>query len=334
MFVDEVEIRVRAGKGGSGAVSFRREKFAPQGGPDGGDGGRGGDVVLVADAQKSTLLDFRFHPDIRAPDGENGGGSRKTGRSGEARVLHLPPGTVVYDAETGAPIVDLGTPGARFTVAAGGKGGWGNARFATPTDQVPMKAGRGLAGEARALRLELKLLADVGLVGFPNAGKSTLIAAMSAARPKIGDYAFTTLVPNLGVVDLGLGDGFVMADIPGLIEGAHAGAGLGHRFLRHVERCRVLVYLLAPDPGPGRTPCRDWDVLARELTLHDAELAKRPAVIVLNKADLPDAKRHVAWVRKRCAARGLPLFVVSAATREGLTPLVHALGALVKAGRG
>src|SRR5262245_10122867 len=291
-FVDEATIRVKAGAGGNGAIAFRREKFVPKGGPSGGDGGDGASIVLVVDEGLSTLLDFRYRHEFAAPSGEAGANKDMYGRAGEAVVLRVPPGTQVFDDATGALIGDLRAHGERLVVAQGGKGGRGNIHFATSTDRAPRKAEPGTPGEERTVRLELKLLADVGLLGFPNVGKSSLIARVSAARPKIADYPFTTLVPNLGTVALSGERSFVVADIPGLIEGAHAGAGLGDRFLRHLDRTRLLVHLLDPAGGPGRTPLRDFEAINRELALFDPQLARRPQIVVLNKVDLPEARRR------------------------------------------
>lgn len=332
-FIDQARIRVRAGDGGNGVVAFRREKYVPQGGPSGGDGGEGGSVVLIVDEGLSTLLDFRYRQEYRASNGENGANKDMYGRGAKDLEMKVPPGTQVFDDATGNLLVDLRSHGERFVVAQGGRGGRGNKHFASSTDRAPRRAEPGSIGQERTVRLELKLLADVGLVGFPNAGKSSLIARSSAARPKIADYPFTTLVPNLGVVALP-DDGvnrrtFVLADVPGLIEGAHEGAGLGHQFLRHIERTRVLVYLLDASPEPGRTPLRDFETLTRELRLYDADLATRPQFAVLNKIDVPDIRRRIATVRKAFERRGLPFFAISAATGEGVPPLLEALWRVV-----
>jgi GTPase len=327
-FVDEVRIHVKAGDGGNGAVAWRREKFIPRGGPAGGDGGNGADVVLAVDPQLSTLLDYRYVREHRARSGEHGRGSDQNGRDGEELVLRVPPGTVVKDAATGETLADLGTPGERFVVAKGGRGGLGNMNFATSTNQAPRYAEDGTPGEERELVLELKLLADVGIVGYPNAGKSTLISRISRARPKIADYPFTTLVPNLGVVPW-RDRSFVVADIPGLIEGAHAGAGLGHQFLRHVERCRVLVHLVdGASPEPGRSPRADLEAINRELALHSAELAKKPQVVAVTKIDVPEARAAGVKLQKLLARRKKPVDVhlLSAVTGEGLPELLDAVG--------
>jgi len=328
-FVDEVGIHVKAGDGGDGAVAWRREKFIPRGGPAGGDGGNGGDVILVVDPQLSTLLDYRYVREHKARSGEKGLGSDMNGHDGADLELRVPPGTVVKDAATGELIVDLGTPGERFVVAKGGRGGLGNMNFATSTNQAPRYAEDGTPGEEKDLVLELKLLADVGIVGYPNSGKSTLISRISRARPKIADYPFTTLVPNLGVVSWRGERSFVVADIPGLIEGAHAGAGLGHQFLRHVERCRVLVHLVeGANPEPGRTPKADLEAINRELELYSPELAKKPQIVAVTKIDLPEAREGGEKLRKLLARRKKPVDVhlVSAVTGEGLEPLLDAIG--------
>jgi GTP-binding protein len=329
-FVDEVHIKVKAGDGGDGAVAWRREKFIPRGGPAGGDGGDGGDVVLVVDPQLATLLDYRYVREHRARSGGHGMGSDMNGANGPPLELRVPPGTVVKDAATGEIIVDLGAPGARFVVAKAGKGGLGNMNFATSTNQAPKFAEKGTKGEERDLVLELKLLADVGIVGFPNAGKSTLISRVSRARPKIADYPFTTLVPNLGVVGW-RERSFVVADIPGLVEGAHEGAGLGDRFLRHVERCRVLVHLVdgAP-PGDDRTPRGDLDAIDRELALYSPELAKKPQIVAVNKVDVPEARaaagKLAAALRRRKKGPPREVLAISAVTGEGVDALLDAVG--------
>jgi GTP-binding protein len=283
MFVDEVTINVYAGTGGSGAEAFRREKFVPRGGPSGGDGGKGGDVLLRADAQLSTLLDYRYQEHYRAERGQHGEGKNRTGRSGEDLVLRVPPGTYVYDADSGDGLGELLEDGDELVVAKGGRGGRGNAAFATPTNRAPREWEPGESGDERRLRLELKLIAHLGLVGFPNAGKSTLLSAISAARPKVADYPFTTLQPNLGVVQLSGGRSFVVADIPGIIEGAHEGKGLGLRFLRHIERTRLLAFLV---PVDTEDPAEELRVLRAELAEYSEALAEKPFCLVLSKADL------------------------------------------------
>ena len=332
-FVDQARISVHGGDGGNGAVAFRREKFVPKGGPAGGDGGDGGSVILLADEGLSPLLDFRYRHDYQAPAGERGGSKDKYGRGGQDMVLRIPTGTEVYDDASGALLADLRTEGQRFVVAAGGKGGRGNIHFATSTDRAPRRAEPGQPGEERVIRLELKLLADVGLVGFPNVGKSSLIARISAARPKVADYPFTTLIPHLGMVRLSDDRSFVVADVPGLIEGAHKGAGLGHRFLRHLERTRVLVHLLELSEIPGRTPLHDYQILRRELGLYDPALAGRTEVVVLNKLDLPETRKKFPALQRSFARRGLPLLGVSAATGEGIGPLHAAIWSALKQAR-
>ncbi len=325
-FVDEVTIRVKAGAGGNGAIAFRREKFVPKGGPSGGDGGNGASVVLVVDEGLSTLLDFRYKSQFDAPAGEAGANKDMYGRAGADIVLRVPPGTQVFDAHTGALIGDLRTHGERLVVAQGGKGGRGNMHFATPTDRAPRRSEPGTPGEERTIRLELKLLADVGLLGFPNVGKSSLIARISAARPKIADYPFTTLVPNLGTVGLSGERTFVVADIPGLIEGAHAGAGLGDRFLRHLDRTRLLVHLLDPSAAAdGRSPLADYEAMNRELALYDPELAARPQIVVLNKIDIPEVRKRKAQLARTFAKRGVTLLAISAATGEGTAELLESV---------
>jgi GTP-binding protein len=321
-FVDEVTVEVRGGDGGHGAVAFRREKFVPFGGPAGGDGGDGGDVIFRADERLSTLLDFRYRRKLVAPSGEHGRGKDQYGAAGEDLVVPVPVGTQIFDAQTGALIADLDAPGKVQVVARGGRGGRGNIHFATPEDRAPRRAEPGEPGERRLLRLELKLLADVALLGYPNVGKSTLIARISRARPKIADYPFTTLVPNLGVAAFGERS-FVVADIPGLIKGAAEGAGLGHRFLKHVERTRVLVHIITLDPDPARHPVRDYDVLLRELERFDPALAKRPMIVAVSKIDLPEVRRRLPSIRRAMKARGHDQVVpFSAATGEGVDALL------------
>ena len=323
-FIDEARIWVRGGDGGNGIVAWRREKFVPKGGPAGGDGGDGGSVVLVVDEGLSTLLDFRYRKEYRAPAGERGGNKDMYGAAGEEMLLRIPPGTQVYDDESGKLLGDMREHGARFVAARGGRGGRGNIHFATSTDRAPRRAEPGTPGQERTVRLELKLLADVGLLGFPNVGKSSLISRISAARPKVADYPFTTLVPHLGMVRLSGERSFVVADIPGLIKGAHQGAGLGHKFLRHLERTRVLIHLIEVSPEPGRTPLRDYLAIRKELTLYDPDLAARPEIVVVNKLDLPDTRRKLATLRRTFARRKIPLHAISAATGEGLPVLLEA----------
>jgi GTP-binding protein len=331
MFVDEVKIRVKAGDGGNGCVAFRREKYVPRGGPSGGDGGRGGDVILVSSEHYNTLLHFRFNPEHKAERGRHGEGSNRTGRDGASIELPVPVGTLVYDAETGALLHDFTRPGERFVVARGGRGGRGNARFATSTHQAPTEHEPGFPGEEKHLRLELKLLADVGLVGFPNAGKSTLISRISAARPKIADYPFTTLEPHLGVVEAGEGRSFVVADIPGLIEGAHQGHGLGTRFLRHIERTRLLVHLVDVSEASGRDPAHDYEVILRELTSFSPALAAKPMLVAASKIDIAQDPARVESVARLAQERGLPFLAISSVTGEGIPALVQTMAERVLA---
>lgn len=321
MFIDEAVIQVQGGHGGNGCVSFRREKFVPRGGPDGGDGGHGGHVVLVADASFNTLLDYHYRTHYRAESGRQGSGNHRHGRSGQDLILKVPVGTVVYEAETGRKIADLVKPGQRVVVARGGIGGRGNAFFATATRQAPQFAEKGAPGEQRTLRLELKLIADVGIVGFPNVGKSTLLSRISAAKPKIADYPFTTLAPNLGLVRWG-SQTFVVADLPGLIEGAHKGVGLGDRFLRHIERTRLLLHLLDVDPSTGREPLQDFDIIQQELGFYSPSLLAKPMVVTLNKIDTLHDRSQLDQLQQSLESRGYPVFRLSAYTGEGLAELV------------
>jgi len=325
MFIDEVRIRVKAGDGGNGCLAFRREKYVPRGGPSGGDGGRGGDVVLVANSNYNTLLHFRFNPEHSAERGRHGEGSNRTGRTGHDVELPVPIGTVVFDADSGEQLVDITEEGQRFVVAKGGRGGRGNARFASATHQTPTEHEDGRPGEERHLRMELKLLADVGLVGFPNAGKSTLISRISAARPKIADYPFTTLEPNLGVVSAHEHETYVVADIPGLIEGAHLGHGLGIQFLRHVERTRLLVHLVDVSESSGREPVEDFQVILNELASFSEELAAKPMFVVATKIDVAQDPDRVEGIRKLAEERGLPFFEISAVTGQGIDGLKRAM---------
>src|SRR5579863_10541764 len=317
MFIDEAKIYVKAGDGGNGCLAFRREKYVPRGGPSGGDGGRGGDVYMVANEQLNTLLHFRFNPEHRAQRGRHGEGSNCTGQEGEPVVLEVPVGTVVYDADTGEKLHDFAIPGERVLMARGGRGGKGNARFATATHQAPTEHQPGRPGQERRLRLELKLLADAGLVGFPNAGKSTLISRISAARPKIADYPFTTLEPNLGVVSVG-DETFVVADIPGLIEGAHLGHGLGVQFLRHVERTRLLVHLVDVSEATGRDPADDFRIVMEELEGFSPDLVRKPMFVVASKVDVAQDKVRIDALKALAVAKGLPFFEISSVTGQGI----------------
>jgi len=323
MFIDVAEVYLKAGDGGDGAVSFRREKYIPNGGPDGGDGGDGGNIVFRVDTGLNTLIDFRYKRKYVAPNGERGGARNCSGRAGEDLVVRVPLGTVVKDKETGRIIADLSREDQQEIIVRGGKGGWGNQHFATPTRQAPNFARKGTPGEERWVVLELKLLADVGLIGFPNVGKSTLLSVVSAARPKIADYHFTTLTPNLGVVYVGEGASFVMADIPGLIEGAHKGAGLGYQFLRHVERTRLLIHVVDVSEADGRDAVNDVDVINRELEMYNPELSKRPQIIAANKADAVSDMSRLERFRREMENRGYPVFVISAATRKGVNELIR-----------
>ena len=323
MLIDHAVITVRAGDGGNGCLSFRREKYVPRGGPDGGDGGRGGDVVLKADPQLTTLLDYHYRKDYRAERGQHGQGKKRTGASGQDTILRVPPGTVVRDADAGHFLGELVEPGDRCVVARGGRGGRGNAAFASPTHQAPREHEPGAPGEERRIELELKLIADVGLVGQPNAGKSTLLAALSAARPKIAEYPFTTLEPHLGVVGLSDGRSFVLADIPGIIEGAHEGKGLGLRFLRHIERTRTLAFLIPVDAPDHQA---EYELLRRELTEYSRELAQKPHCIVLSKADLLAPGQGAPAISTGDASA---TYLVSSVTRLGLDDLTEGLWSVI-----
>ncbi|MGE4544499.1 MAG: GTPase ObgE [Pedobacter sp.] len=321
-FIDEVKIHVKSGDGGRGCLSFRREKFIPDGGPDGGDGGRGGDIVLRVDEGLGTLLDLRYKKEYKAQRGGHGMGKNRHGKNGEDLEIRVPPGVLVYDAETGELLADLKSGDQDLVVVRGGMGGRGNARFATSTNRAPRHVQPGIEGEERWLRLELKLLADVGLLGLPNAGKSTLISAVSAARPKIADYPFTTLVPNLGVVRCGGFKTFVMADIPGLIEGASEGHGLGTRFLRHVERTDLFLHLVDLSDLQEGDPMERFALINRELARHNAELMRKPQLVVLTKIDIPEVRERLDAVRAAFAADGIQALAISAVTGEGLKELV------------
>jgi GTP-binding protein len=332
-FVDEVRIRVEAGDGGDGCMAFRREKYVPRGGPSGGDGGDGGDVVLRVDPGLATLLDLSYPQAFRAGRGEHGRGKDQYGARGDDLVVRVPPGTMAFDADTGDCLADLRAPGDTAVIARGGHGGRGNRHFATPTNRAPRRAEPGTPGDKRTLRLELRVLADAGLLGFPNVGKSTLIRAVSAARPRVADYPFTTLVPHLGVVRVDEASSFVLADVPGLIPGAHEGHGLGTRFLRHLSRTAVLVHLLDVSGITGRDPVDDFDAINRELALASPALAAKPQIVVAGKVDLAETRAALPAVRERLAARGITLHAVSGATGEGTRALVEAVGAAVRAAR-
>ncbi len=329
-FVDQVRVEMKAGDGGNGAVAFRREKYVDKGGPSGGDGGKGGSIYLHADSQLTTLLDYRFNQHQRAQNGGHGLGSDCNGKDGEDLHLKVPVGTLVLDDETGEQLADLSEAEQTFVVCKGGQGGLGNINFATSTRQTPRFAQDGKPGEKKTITLELKLLADVGLIGFPNAGKSTLISRISRARPKVADYPFTTLVPNLGVVQYKDRLSFVVADIPGLVEGASDGVGLGHQFLRHVERCRVLVHLVDLSAvTEGRVPLADFDVINEELEKYSPTLASKPQIVVANKVDLPHAREALAGFQKSLARRKLTALPLSGATGEGLGPVLDAVAKVV-----
>jgi GTP-binding protein len=333
MFIDEARIRVKAGDGGNGCMAFRREKFVPRGGPSGGDGGRGGDVVMESSERHNTLVHFRFNPEHKAERGRHGEGSNCSGRDGEDIILKVPVGTSVYSEETGELIHDFAYPDERVIVAHGGRGGRGNQHFATSTHQAPREHEMGFVGEEYAFRLELKLLADVGLVGYPNVGKSTLIARISAARPKIADYPFTTLQPNLGVVTVGeapFEESYVVADIPGLIEGAHLGAGLGVQFLRHIERTRVLVHLVDVSDGSGReNPVEDFKVISAELASFGHGLEDKPVLVVASKADVANPEK-LKKLRAMAKRRKMPFYEISAVSGQGVDQLRYAVGDLVR----
>src|SRR5580693_7106592 len=334
MFIDEAKIRVKAGGGGNGCMAFRREKFIPRGGPSGGDGGHGGDVVMESSERHNTLVHFRFNPEYTAERGRHGEGSKKTGRDGEGIVLKVPVGTIVYDEDTGERVHDFSRPDERVVIARGGRGGRGNAQFATSTHQAPREHEEGRPGEERVYRLELKLLADVGLVGYPNVGKSTLISRISAARPKIADYPFTTLEPNLGVVAVGDKKeerSFVVADIPGLIEGAHEGAGLGTQFLKHIERTRLLVHLVDVSDSSGRPDVvKDVEVIEGELSSFGAHLEEKPMIMVASKIDVANKDKVVA-LKKYCKNHKLKLYEISAVTGKGIEELKFAMAKEVEA---
>ena len=325
MFIDRVKIRIEGGHGGNGVTAFRREKFVPRGGPSGGDGGRGGDVWVVADESLNTLLHLRYNPLHIAGRGMHGEGSNRTGKEGADAIIHVPVGTQIFDPRTNDLLCDCNEDGARWLAARGGRGGFGNAHFATSTNRAPRYHQEGSPGEEFELQLELKLLADVGLVGFPNAGKSTFISTVSAARPKIADYPFTTLEPHLGVVDLGDFRTFVVADIPGLIEGAHEGHGLGDRFLRHIERTKVLLHLVDVSSVSGRDPVNDYEVINRELAAYDSKLAARPQIVAATKLDALDEPDRLESLRERAARDQRPFFAISSVTGAGVRELMIAV---------
>src|SRR5271163_1342314 len=336
MFIDEAKIRVKAGDGGNGCMAFRREKYVPRGGPSGGDGGNGGDVIMESSERHNTLVHFRFNPEYKGGRGRHGEGSNKSGREGGDVLLKVPVGTIVYDDETGEKVFDFSQPDERLVIARGGRGGRGNARFATSVHQAPREHEAGREGEERVYRLELKLLADVGLVGYPNVGKSTLISRISAARPKIADYPFTTLEPNLGVVSVGEPpheESYVVADIPGLIEGAHLGAGLGMQFLRHIERTRLLVHLVDVSDASGRPdPVEDFRVIMAELKSFGHGLDEKPMLVVASKADVANPEK-LKKLRAMAKRRKLPFFAISAVSGAGINELKYAVGEVVRASR-
>ena len=325
MFIDRAKIHVQGGDGGNGVTAFRREKFVPRGGPSGGDGGRGGDVVVVADASLNTLLHLRYNPRHIAERGSHGEGSNRSGHNGADLIVRVPVGTQIFDAATGDILHDLSHDGDRWVAARGGRGGFGNAHFTTSTNRAPRYHQSGGKGEELELQLELKLLADVGLVGFPNAGKSTFISTVSAARPKIADYPFTTLEPHLGVVDLGDFRTFVIADIPGLIEGAHTGAGLGDRFLRHIERTKLLLHLVDVSSVSGRDAVSDYETVNRELASYNQDLATRPQFVVATKIDALDEPERLESLKQQAELDGKPFFAISSATSAGVRELVNAI---------
>ena len=323
MFSDTAKIFVKAGDGGNGAVTFHREKYVAAGGPDGGDGGRGGDVLLAATKSVNTLIDFRYKRKYTAENGGSGRDSNRSGKNGMPLTISVPLGTLVRDADSGRVICDLRKEGDTFVIAKGGRGGWGNAHFATATRQTPKFAKAGTPGDERTVLLELKLIADVGLLGFPNVGKSTFLSIVSDARPKIANYHFTTLAPNLGVVDMGEGSGFVVADIPGIIEGAHDGVGLGHAFLRHVERTRLLLHIVDVSGIEGRDPIEDYYTIFNELKLYSAKLAEKPQIILANKSDLPDFSVHYPKFQEEMERLGHKVFPISAATKQGIAEVLN-----------
>ena len=325
MFLDRVKIRIKAGNGGDGVTAFRREKFVPRGGPSGGDGGVGGSVWMEATEGLNTLLHLRYNPEHKAERGRHGEGSNRSGKDGEDIIVKVPVGTQVFDPETNELMFDFTEPGQRYRAAKGGKGGWGNAHFATPTRRAPKYHYTGRPGEEKELQLELKLIADVALVGFPNAGKSTLISVISAAKPKVADYPFTTLEPNLGVVDMGDYRTFVVADIPGLIEGASTGAGLGHQFLRHVERTKLILHLVDVSSLEGRDPISDYEIINRELANYDENIASLPQIVLATKIDALDDPERLERLRARAEKDGKPFFAISSVANQGVQDLVNAV---------
>ncbi|MEX2425568.1 MAG: GTPase ObgE, partial [Thermomicrobiaceae bacterium] len=329
MFYDRAKIYIKGGDGGNGAATFRREKYIPRGGPDGGDGGPGGNIYFRVDAQANTLIDFRYQQHFRAEPGTNGARQKKHGKTGDDMFIDVPPGTVIYDDETGEPLADLLEHGDLYLAARGGHGGKGNTRFKTSTRQAPRISENGEPGHETWVRLELKVIADVGLIGFPNAGKSTILSAASAARPKVADYPFTTLEPSLGVVDIGgaRGNSFVMADIPGLIEGAAEGVGLGHEFLRHIERCRLLLHVIDGSGGlEERDPVADFHNINRELAEYSASLSERPQIVAVNKMDLLETQENLERIQAAVDEVGFQLFPISAVTGQGVDKLMQAVG--------
>ena len=330
MFIDRAKIRIKAGDGGNGVTAFRREKFVPRGGPSGGDGGVGGSVWIESDEGLNTLLHLRYNPEHKAERGRHGEGSNRSGKDGEDAVVKVPVGTQVYDAESNELLFDFVEAGQRYLAARGGKGGWGNAHFATPTKQAPKYHYNGRPGDERELQLELKLIADVALVGYPNAGKSTLISVISAARPKIADYPFTTLEPNLGVVDMGDFNTFVVADIPGLIEGASEGAGLGDRFLRHIERTKLILHLVDVSSFSGRDPVADYETINQELGKYHEDLASRTQIVVATKIDALDEPDRLELLREAADGDGRKFFAISSVTRAGVDDLVARISSLLK----
>lgn len=324
MFVDNVTVYVKAGGGGDGIVAFRREKYVPKGGPAGGDGGNGGDIIFEADEGLNTLMDFRYQRHLKAERGENGMSKGKHGKDAEPLIVPVPPGTTVYDKDTGELIADLVEHGQRATIAKGGNGGRGNIRFATSRNPAPNLSENGEPGEEKEIRIELKLIADVGLVGFPSVGKSTILSVVTAAKPKIADYHFTTLAPNLGVVDTEDHRSFVMADLPGLIEGAHEGVGLGHQFLRHVERTRLIVHVIDMASIEGRDPYDDYETINKELKEYDEILSNRPQIIVANKMDMPEAEENLQYFKEKLKDE-VPVYPISAVTKTGLRELLFAI---------